>query len=84
MHFMGMAGMPRRISDYHVAFAGLNAIASLGSLISVVATLLFFYIVYDMLVNGKPINQLSPYHAVTYSTPAAGALLPMMSDFPEP
>ena len=48
--------MPRRISDYHEAFAGWNAAASLGSLVSVVALILFFYIVYDMLANGKPVR----------------------------
>lgn len=31
MHFVGLAGMPRRIPDYAVQFADFNAIASIGA-----------------------------------------------------
>ena len=45
--------MPRRISDYADAFAGWNLISSLGSLISVIATVVFLDALYGQLVYGK-------------------------------
>ena len=52
-HFLGLQGMPRRISDYPDAFAGWNLISSFGSIVSVVATFLFLHILYVQLVEGN-------------------------------
>lgn len=48
MHFLGLAGMPRRISDYPDAFADWNYIASAGSMISFATVLFFSYLVRNM------------------------------------
>ena len=62
MHFLGLAGMPRRIPDYPDAFAGWNSIASLGSYISAVSALLFFFIVFETLTGNKKVkNAARPY-----------------------
>ena len=66
-HFLGLAGMPRRIPDYPDAFASWNAISSFGSIISVVATVLFGYIVYDIYVNGKIVGN-NPWHVPVFFT----------------
>lgn len=51
MHFLGLAGMPRRIPDYPDSYIYWNKIASLGSMISLVATVIFFYGVYKLFTD---------------------------------
>jgi len=53
MHFLGLAGMPRRIPDYPDAYAGWNAIASYGSYVSVFGALFFLYVVYATLTSDE-------------------------------
>lgn len=60
MHFLGLAGMPRRIGDYPDFYSGWNWVATMGSTISLVATSIFFYVVYDMFVYGKK-GKKAPY-----------------------
>jgi len=43
MHFLGLAGMPRRIPDYALQFADFNKIASIGAFIFGISQLLFLY-----------------------------------------
>ncbi len=43
MHFLGLAGMPRRVADYPDAFAGWNLVASLGSYISFAGFIVFLF-----------------------------------------
>jgi len=51
MHFLGLAGTPRRIPDYPDAFAGWNMVSSIGSCITFFSVLIFFYLVYEMLTK---------------------------------
>jgi cytochrome c oxidase subunit I len=57
MHFLGLAGMPRRIPDYPDAFAGWNLIASYGSYLSAVSSLFFFVVVYHTFAYGEQVNK---------------------------
>jgi cytochrome c oxidase subunit I len=53
MHFLGLAGMPRRISDYPEAFAGWNMVASIGAFMSFASTLFFVFIFFHTLLAGR-------------------------------
>lgn len=44
--FYLLAGMPRRIPDFPDAWSEWNMISSFGSIVSLVASLIFFYIIY--------------------------------------
>jgi cytochrome c oxidase subunit 1 len=47
IHFLGLAGMPRRYSDYPDRFARWNLVARIGSLISVIAVMYFLVILWE-------------------------------------
>ncbi len=47
MHYLGVAGMPRRIPDYPDAFYVFNKIASWGSYVSGFSVLIFFVVLID-------------------------------------
>ncbi|MEN9911951.1 MAG: cytochrome c oxidase subunit [Pseudomonadota bacterium] len=46
MHFLGLAGMPRRYADYAPQFADFHAIATVGSFGFGLSQLIFAYVVY--------------------------------------
>lgn len=56
MHFLGLAGMPRRYPDYPDAFAGWNEVASYGAYFSFASTLFFVGVAIYTVFFGKKIG----------------------------
>lgn len=50
-HFLGLRGIPRRYSDYPDSFLCWNVVSSIGRIISLFRTFLFFFIIWDSLVS---------------------------------
>ncbi len=82
MHFVGLAGMPRRIVDYSLPFSDLNLVSSIGAGILGLTQIMFLYIVVKTIRGGeKATDQVwegaeglewtipspAPYH--TFETP---------------
>jgi len=53
MHFVGLAGMPRRIVDYSLPFSDLNLVSSIGAGILGLTQILFLYIVVKTVRGGE-------------------------------
>ena len=56
-HFLGLAGMPRRIPDYSLQFADFNMISSIGGFAFGASFILLTYIIVDCIRNGEPVKE---------------------------
>lgn len=61
--------MPRRIPDYPDAYTGWNTVSSFGSLVSVIATVLFGYIIFDIFAYQSKCNN-NPWYVLPYFSSA--------------
>ena len=52
-HFLGLAGMPRRYSDYPDNFTTWNIVSSFGSILSIIGVLWFLFVIYDAFVRER-------------------------------
>ena len=55
-HFLGLAGMPRRIPDYPDAFAIWNAVSSFGSYISAFGVVIFLFLLLRTFTAGERVG----------------------------
>jgi cytochrome c oxidase subunit 1 len=53
-HFLGLAGMPRRVADYPDAFEGWNYVSSVGAYVAVLGVLIFFFGLAEAFYRKRP------------------------------
>lgn len=72
MHFVGLAGMPRRIPDYNLQFADFNLIASVGGFMFGITQLLFLFIIIQCVRGGQkaPAKPWEGAHGLEWMVPS--------------
>lgn len=72
MHFVGLAGMPRRIPDYNLQFADFNLIASVGGFMFGITQLLFLFIIVQCIRGGQkaPAKPWEGAHGLEWMVPS--------------
>nr|YP_010865943.1 cytochrome c oxidase subunit I [Cerapanorpa nanwutaina]WGT92176.1 cytochrome c oxidase subunit 1 [Cerapanorpa nanwutaina] len=85
-HFLGLAGMPRRYSDYPDAYTTWNIVSSIGSIISFIGVLVFLFIIWESMITNRsilyPINLSTSIEWYQNMPPAEHSYseLPMLSN----
>nr|AML26514.1 cytochrome c oxidase subunit I [Staphylinidae sp. BMNH 1274665] len=85
-HFLGLAGMPRRYSDYPDAYTTWNIVSSIGSLISMISIMFFLLIIWESMISNRksifPLNLSSSIEWLQNSPPSEHSYseLPMLSN----
>uniref|UniRef100_UPI0026E2AC99 cytochrome c oxidase subunit I n=1 Tax=Neoplesia analis TaxID=2929924 RepID=UPI0026E2AC99 len=54
-HFLGLAGMPRRYSDYPDAYTAWNVISTIGSTISLIGIIFFVIIIWKSMIKQRQV-----------------------------
>nr|AFH53207.1 cytochrome oxidase subunit I [Sinopodisma houshana] len=86
-HFLGLAGMPRRYSDYPDAYTSWNVVSSIGSMISIVGIIMFILIMWESMITNRVIlfssNMSSSTEWLQNNPPAEHSYseLPLISSF---
>nr|YP_010570190.1 cytochrome c oxidase subunit I [Anabropsis multispinula]UZF98247.1 cytochrome c oxidase subunit I [Anabropsis multispinula] len=85
-HFLGLAGMPRRYSDYPDTYTSWNIISSLGSTISFIGIILLIFIIWESMTSNRtvlfPLNMVSSLEWYQNLPPAEHSYseLPMLTN----